>query len=72
MHPTVQPTNRFHPDAIIRTEWTSCAGPSGRLRSGILPDIGVPKDLPASQEDDKALALAFKLLRETTAPHQKG
>src|SRR5262245_44293790 len=32
MHPTVQPTNPFNTDAIIRAEWTSCAGPSGRLR----------------------------------------
>jgi carboxyl-terminal processing protease len=48
--------------------------PAGRSfdGTGILPDIEVPKDLPTSQEDDKALALAFKLLRETTAPHQKG
>ena len=48
--------------------------PAGRSfdGTGILPDIEAPKDLPTSQEDDKALALAFKLLRETTAPHQKG
>ena len=41
MHRTVQPTNRFHPDAIIRTEWTSCAGPSGRLHRNAQPDHAI-------------------------------
>jgi len=46
--------------------------PAGRSfdGTGILPDIEVPQDIPGNQENDKALTLAFELLRGTTAPHQ--
>jgi carboxyl-terminal processing protease len=47
--------------------------PAGRAfdGKGILPDIEVP-EVPAGQDNDKALALAFELLRGITAPHEKG
>ena len=48
--------------------------PAGRSfdGTGILPDIEVLQDVSASQDSDKALTLAYELLRGITAPHQKG
>jgi carboxyl-terminal processing protease len=44
--------------------------PAGRTfdGKGILPDI----EVPAGQDNDKALTLALELLRGITAPHEKG
>lgn len=44
--------------------------PAGRTfdGKGILPDI----EVPAGQDNDKALTLAFELLRRITVPHEKG
>jgi carboxyl-terminal processing protease len=48
--------------------------PAGRSFDGIgiVPDIEVPQGVPTSQENDKALTLAYELLRGITAPPQRG
>src|SRR5215510_12448515 len=46
--------------------------PAGRSfdGTGIVPDIEAPGEAPARQDNDRALTLAFEVLRGT--PHQKG
>jgi len=48
--------------------------PAGRSfdGTGIQPDIEVPQEGPASQDNDKVLTLAYKVLRGISAPQHKG